>query len=299
AGQSIVAILSIIFGLKKMAEDGLTIQAVISIVIGVLFTFLFVRRQNHLDSPLIDLRLFRIPTFSISLLAYMAGAFVSFGGSVFIAQYLQLVLGLSPLVAGLWMLPWTLGFIVGSLLTPAMTRYMKPVTLMIIGFALAAIGYAILMQVHYLPPLVALVTGSIITSISMAPIFTLTTDFILSSAPPEKTGAASAISETSAEMGGALGVAILGSIGTAIYRVALASNAPASIPANVIAASQDTLGEALTEAGKLKVGAAELMLTAKNSFTDALQYILLISAIISAILAIVIYLRLGGRRTAQ
>jgi DHA2 family multidrug resistance protein-like MFS transporter len=297
AGQSIIAILSIIFGLKKIAEDGLTMLAGISILAGLLFGLMFIRRQNKLASPLIDLRLFRIPTFSVSLLAYMTGAFVSFGGSVFLAQYLQLVLGLSPLEAGLWMLPWTLGFIIGSLLTPVMIRYIKPVTLMTIGFVLGAIGYAILLQVQYLPPLMAIVIGSVITSISMAPVFTLTTDFIVNSAPPEKTGAASAISETSAEMGGALGIAILGSIGTAIYRIKLANDLPASIPGSVIASAEDTLGAALEEAAKLKQDGEALMMTAKESFTDALQFILLLSAILAAILAIVIYLKLGRSKS--
>ncbi|HTE27372.1 MFS transporter [Flavitalea sp.] len=297
AGQSIIAILSIIFGLKKIAEDGPTLQAGTSILIGIIFTFIFIRRQNKLASPLIDLRLFRIPTFSVSLLAYMTGAFVSFGGTVFLAQYLQLVLGLSPLKAGLWMLPWTIGFIIGSLLTPLIIRFMKPVRVMTIGFVLAAIGYAILLQLEYLPPLMAIVIGSVITSISMAPIFTLTTDFILNSAPPEKTGAASAISETSAEMGGALGVAILGSIGTAIYRLKLANELPASIPGSVVDAAEDTLGAALIEATNLKAGGEALMMIAKESFTDALQFILLISAILSAILAFIIYIKLGRAKS--
>jgi DHA2 family multidrug resistance protein-like MFS transporter len=297
AGQSIIAILSIIFGLKKIAEDGFSLLAGLSIIFGLLFVFLFIRRQLRLASPLIDLRLFRIPTFSISLLAYMTSAFVSFGGTVFIAQYLQLVLGLSPLYAGIWMLPWTIGFIIGSLLTPVFIRYVKPVRVMIIGFVLATIGYAILLQLEYLPPLLALVMGSVITSISMAPVFTLTTDFILNSAPPEKTGVASAISETSAEMGGALGIAILGSIGTAIYRLKLADDLPASIPGSSVDAAEDTLGAALIEATNLKEDGGALMMIAKESFTDALQFILLISSILCAILAIVIYTKLGRAKT--
>ncbi|RYF97218.1 MAG: MFS transporter [Chitinophagaceae bacterium] len=293
AGQSIAAILSVIFGLKKIAEEGLTLQAATSIVMGVVFTWLFIRRQNKLSSPLIDLKLFRIPRFSISLLAYMTAAFVSFGGSVFLAQYLQLVIGLSPLRAGLWMLPWTIGFIIGSLLTPFMIKYVRPVKLMTIGFIAAAIGYAIIMQLDTLPTFVVLVTGSLITSISMAPVFTLTTDFILNAAPPEKTGAASAISETSAEMGGALGIAILGSIGTAIYRLRLSSGLSGSVPRSVIDASEDTLGAALNEAQQLKQNGDVLRRVAQESFTDALQIILLVSAVLSAILAIIIYLKLA------
>ena len=93
-------------------------------------------------------------------------------------------------------------------------------------------------------------------------------------------------------MGGALGIAILGSIGTAIYRLKLASDLPASIPDPVVDAAEDTLGAALLEAMNLKDGGEALMIIAKESFTDALQFILLISAFLSAILAVFIYIRL-------
>jgi DHA2 family multidrug resistance protein-like MFS transporter len=225
----------------------------------------------------------------------MSSAFISFGVSIFISQYLQLVLGLSPLHAGLWMLPWTLGFIIGAFLTPVLIKYVRPVHLMSIGFALGGAGYLVIMQVVLFPPLTALVVGSLITSISMAPIFTLTTDFILSSAPPEKTGAASAMSETSAEMGGALGIAVLGSLGTAVYRIAMTKNLPASIPTVVADESKDTLGAALEQASKLSSDIG-LVSVAKQSFTEALQYTLGACAIIAFVLAVIIYLKLG--RTA-
>ncbi len=290
--QSIIAILSIIFGCKKIAEEGLTGQAFVSIIIGVVFIIFFVKRQNRLTTPLIDLKLFRISRFNISLLAYMMGAFISFGVSIFLSQYLQLVLGLSPLHAGLWMLPWTLGFIVGALLTPVLTKRINPVHLMSAGFILGGIGYFFIMQIENMPPLTAMVIGSLITSVSMAPIFTLTTDFILSSAPPEKTGAASAMSETSAEMGGALGIAILGSIGTAVYRIGIGRALEGRVPPASIETAKDTLGAALEESARLSDN--ELISTiAKQHFVDALQSTLLTCVIIAIALAIIIYLKLG------
>lgn len=299
AGQSIFAILSIIFGLKKIAENGLTIQAILSIVAGVIVLILFLRRQNKLASPLIDLRLFRIPAFSASLLAYMMGAFISFGSFIFISQYLQLVLGLSPLDAGLWTLPWAFGFIAGSLATPFVVRKIKPAYVMSIGFALAALGYGLITQIGNIPPLTAIVIGSIIFSFSMAPIFTLTTDFIIGSAPPEKAGAASAISETSAEMGGALGVALLGSIGTAIYRNNMVNAVPSSVPSDAAEAARDTLGGAIAEAGKLGSAGDELAIAAQQAFTTTVQYTLLVCAILSVVLAFVTFYRLRRPQAIQ
>ncbi len=297
--QSIFAILAIIFGLKKLAENGWNVQAAISIVAGVAIALLFLRRQTKLKVPLVDLNLFRIPSFSVSLLAYMMGCFISFGSYIFISQYLQLVLGLSPLQAGLWTLPWAMGFIAGSLLTPLIVRKIKPVHVITTGFALAALGYALVTQVENLPPLTAIVAGSVIYSFSMAPIFTLTTDFIMGSAPPEKAGAASAISETSAEMGGALGIAVLGSIGTAIYRTYMVSAVPASIPAAAAAAAKDTLGGAIAEAVKLGDAGKQLAAAAQQAFTNTLQYTLLLCAILSAILAFITLFRLKREVKAE
>ena len=147
-----------------------------------------------------------------------------FGRFLFIAQYLQLVLGLSPLEAGLWTLPWSVAFIVG-LDAGAGDRAPRPPGIRdgAAAWSLAAVGFGLLTQVdgHRRPrrPRRRLVG---LSSLGLAPVFTLATDLIVGAAPPERAGAASAISETGAELGGALGIAILGSIGTAVYRGAMA-----------------------------------------------------------------------------
>src|SRR5688572_27278012 len=105
AALSLVAVLAVIYGLKQMAQDGLEWLPVVSILAGLAVGFAFLRRQGRLAHPLIDVRLFRAPAFSASLAVYTLGILVLFGTFFFIFQYLQLVLGLSPLVAGLWTLP--------------------------------------------------------------------------------------------------------------------------------------------------------------------------------------------------
>ena len=88
---------------------------------------MFVRRQARLADPLIDLRLFRAPAFSASLAVYMLGTFVAFGIFVFMTQYLLLVLEMTPLEAGLWTVPFALGFIAGSMVAPRL-RALRPPT---------------------------------------------------------------------------------------------------------------------------------------------------------------------------
>ena len=106
---------------------------------------MFVRRQLRLESPIIDVRLFRIRAFSASLGTYFLGIFVVVGYFLFIAQYLQLVLGLSPLEAALWSLPSAVGFIVGSTIAPRIIHRFRPSVIMGVGMAIAAAGTAMLL----------------------------------------------------------------------------------------------------------------------------------------------------------
>ena len=122
AAMSLVAVLLVIWGLKQLAQDGWGLPPALSILAGLAVGVGFVRRQQRLADPLLDLRLFRRRAFSPALAANTLDFFVSFAALLFIAQYLQLVLGLSPLEAGVWMLPSSVGFILGSLLTPLLVR---------------------------------------------------------------------------------------------------------------------------------------------------------------------------------
>jgi DHA2 family multidrug resistance protein-like MFS transporter len=133
AGMSLSAVLLVIYGLKLIAQDGLEWVPAIAIVTGVVVGAMFLQRQRTLADPLIDLQLFRIPAFSGSLAVYMLATLVAFGTYIFTGQYFQLVLGLSPLEAGLWTLPWSLAFIVGSNLTPLLVRRFTPVQVMASG----------------------------------------------------------------------------------------------------------------------------------------------------------------------
>ncbi|MGQ0571418.1 MAG: MFS transporter [Armatimonadota bacterium] len=284
---SLAAVLAVIFGLKQIAQDGLALVPALSILGGLAVGIVFLRRQLKLADPLIDLRLFRIPAFSASLATYGLGILVLFGGFLFLPQYLQLVLGLSPLEAGLWSLPWAGAFIVGSMLTPLIVRRVRPAFVMAAGLALAAVGFGVFTQVDAASGLAVIVTGSVAFSLGLAPVFTLTTDLIVGSAPPERAGAASAISETGAEFGGALGIAILGSIGIAVYRSGMAGAVPAGIPLEAAAVARDTLGGAVAIAGQLPehLGAA-LVDAARVAFVQGLQLIAAISAVGSIGLAV-------------
>jgi DHA2 family multidrug resistance protein-like MFS transporter len=217
AALSLAAVLAVIYGIKRMAEQGSSWPAVLAVSTGLIVGTLFVRRQRRLADPLIDLRLFRSPAFSGPLAVYTLGTFLTFGAYLFIAQYLQRVLGLSPLRAGLAMLPFFFGFIVGSMLTPVIVRRLRPAFVMAGGLAIAAVGFGLFAAIDGATGVWLVVAGCIAFALGLAPVFTLATDLIVGAAPPERAGVAAAISETGSELGGALGIAILGSIATAAY----------------------------------------------------------------------------------
>ena len=147
---------------------------------------------------------------------YTLASLVAFGVFVYISQYLQFVLGLSPLHAGLWTMPLGAAFIAGSTLTPMIARRVRPADVIAGGLTLAAVGFAVLTQIGGGHDLVVIEFGMVIFSLGLAPVFTVVNDVIVGTASPERAGVVSAISETGSEFGGAIGIAILGSLGTAV-----------------------------------------------------------------------------------
>ena len=289
AAMSLTAVLTAIYGLKRIAQDGLGWAPVVWMLIGLAIGAAFLWRQWVLPHPLIDLRLFRTPAFSTSLATYTFGIFIAFGASLFIAQYLQLVLDMSPLRAGLWTVPEGAGFIAGSLLTPVIVRRMRPPLVVAAGLVLAAVGFGLIATVTVDSGLAVIVTGSIVFALGLAAVATLATDLIVGTAPPERAGAASALSETGAEFGGAFGIAILGSIGTAVYRAQLSDAMPAGVGPKAAEAAQGTLGGALVAAGHLphRVG-SELLAVAREAFTRGLRVVVIVAAIIAAAMAVLV-----------
>ena len=293
AVMSLAAVLAVIYGLKEIAQDGIGPIPALSILVGLGVGALFVRRQRTLADPMIDVSLFRIPSFSAALATNVLGIFIAVGYFLFIAQYLQLVLGLSPLEAGLWSLPSAVGFIVGSNLAPRVIHRFRPAFVLGGSLALAAVGLGLLLLVGESSGLAVLVTASLIISLAFSPMFNLTTELIVGSAPPERSGAASGISETGAEFGGALGISILGSIGTAVYRGEVASGLPAGIPPDAAEIARDTLGGAVAVAAQLpdQMGLA-LLDVARSAFVQGLHLVAGISAAIaiaSAIVAVLVF----------
>jgi DHA2 family multidrug resistance protein-like MFS transporter len=197
------------------------------------------------------------------------GAFFMGGLFLFISQYLQLVGGLSPLRAGLWLVPPAIGMIIGSMAGPALAERLGRWQVITGGMAVTAVGFSLLTQVEPTGAPGLLVFAMVVAAVGLGPGAALVTDIVVGSAPPEKAGSAASLSETSGEFGIAMGVALLGSLGTALYRGAV--TVPAEVSDEIAAAARSSLAGAVAATEQLPAGlAAQVLASAHKAFTTGL-----------------------------
>ncbi|WP_203416162.1 MFS transporter [Jiangella ureilytica] len=273
---SLGAVLPLVWGLKEIAADGVGAAAAGAAVAGLVVGTVFVRRQWSLADPVVDVRLFREPAFAAAVATLAVGIFVLWGANYYLAQYLQLVQGLDPLEAGLWTAPSAFGVIVGSLLAPRLTRRLRPGVVIGAGLTVSAAGFVLLTQLTATSGLGLLVAGSVTVSAGLGPMMALATDEVVGAAPPERAGAAAALSSMAPQLGGALGIAVLGSVVAAVFRGT--------------DTGADTLGAAVASVEDQVVLAA-----AREAFTDGISVAATVSAALVSALAITV-VALSARR---
>ena len=261
---------------------------------------MFVLRQRKLADPLLDLRLFANRAFSVALLVLLLGLGAMGGLYLFITQYLQLVEGLSPIEAGLWLLPAAVALIAASSLTPLITRRVRPGYVVGGALLISVLGYGLITQVDSADGLPLLVTGFVLVYAGISPMMVLGTDLVVGSAPPEKAGSAAAMSETGMEFGIALGVAGLGSVVTAAYRDEITGTLPDGLSGAASGAAGSTLTGADAVARELPgpLG-AQVIGPAREAFTGGLNLAAGVAAAVVAVLAVAAMVLLRHVRTAD
>jgi len=270
---SLAAMLPSVYAIKHVAAHGLDARAWAAVLLGGGSTVVFVRRQLRLEKPLLDMRLFADRAFSAALAVLLVGL-VSFGGMMFlITQHLQLVEGLSPVEAGLWMGPPALAMLIGGIGAPLIATRVPPGNVMASALALSLIGYALLALAET-DSKASVVAGCAFLYLGLGVIAALGTDIVVGAAPPERSGSAAALSETVQELGIATGVALLGSLTTAIYRTTIET--PPEAPRSVADPYDDSLSGATSVADQLP---AEALRSAQNAFTGGLNTAAIAAAI--------------------
>ncbi len=297
---SLLAMLPLVYGIKEIARDGVSALSVVALAAGLLAAAAFVHRQRTARHPMLDLELFRHRGFSVSVLMNLLAMFAVVGCAVFFTQYLQTVRGMSPLEAALWNLLPTLAVGGMTAVATSLTQRMDRAYVIALGFAIAAGGFVWLSWLEPGSALWYVLVASSVYASGLVMVMSLGNELAIGVAPPERAGSASALLESGTELGGALGMAILGSIGSAVYRGHMDDAVSAGLPSGAADAARETLAGAAAVAGELPGRAGEALLAAaRTAFTDGLQTAVLVAAGVMALAAALAIALLRGLRTTE
>ncbi|WP_329394359.1 MFS transporter [Streptomyces lydicus] len=297
---SLLAMLPLVYGIKEIARDGVSALPVVALAAGLLAAAAFVHRQRTARHPMLDLELFRHRGFSVSVLMNLLAMFAVVGCAVFFTQYLQTVRGMSPLEAALWNLLPTLAVGGMTAVATSLAQRMDRAYVIALGFAIAAAGFVWLSWLEPRSALWYVLVASSVYASGLVMVMSLGNELAIGVAPPERAGSASALLESGTELGGALGMAILGSIGSAVYRGHMDDTVSAGLPSGAADAARETLAGAAAVAGELPGRAGEALLAAaRTAFTDGLQTAVLVAAGVMALAAALAIALLRGLRTTE
>ncbi|MET9270745.1 MFS transporter [Kribbella sp. NPDC003557] len=265
---SLAAILPAIHGLKHLAAHGADVESVVALVAGAVFGWVFVRRQLRLADPLVDVRLFTRRTFSVTLGSMTAYSMLSGGVMVFVAQYFQLVKGMTPLAAGLALVPGMVTSTIGFQLAPRLAQRIRPGVLIPVGVAFTVAGMVV---VSLATSTTVLVIAFAVECLGPGALVILGTNLVIGAVPPEQAGSAGALTQTGNEFGYSLGIAVLGSVVTAVYR------------GRTDGRGGNSLGEAVSSGAT-----GDVLDQARDAFTSGLHLAAAITAVALTAMAILL-----------
>ena len=288
---SLGTVLPVIYGMQEIAASGANPVRLGSIAAGVAVGGVFVWRQARSSAPMIDLAMFRSRGFSGAVVLSLVAMFAVVGFAIFATQYLQSVRGMSPLTAALWSLVPMCGTGTAVPLSQRLVQRYDRAYVAAGSLLVAAAGYLLLTQLTAHSALWVCLVGASVYAAGAVAAMMIGSELIMGAVPPDRAGAAAAVVETSSEFGGALGMAVLGSIGVAVYRSDLAASAPAHLPPAALSAARSTLGGALSVARDLPgpLG-ADLDASARAAFSHGLD-----TAALGAAVAMVVAAALCAR----
>lgn len=278
---SFVAIVPLVYAIKAIVKEGPTIGFFAGAVIGIVAGIAFVLRQRRLTHPLVDVTLFTRPAFTGAVIANAVGIFALSGLFFFYSQYLQLVRGFSPFLAGVAELPATVASILAIVVIGWLVARLGRGRAIAISLFLTTAGLIGVALAESSPNYTWLAIALAVTGGGISIAATIAVDTIVSVVPRERAGAASSISETAYELGIALGIAVLGSVLNATYRAVV------PIPAGLSAADHVTLTDSLASATALSERLPEVFASAQLAFTEAMQTTAFVAAAVVAAAGVV------------
>ena len=294
-GLSFGALLPFVWAIKAAAHDGLSATAILMFAVGIAAGIMFVRRQNRSATPMLDMALFSHGPFSSSILANFLSIVGLIGFLFFTSQHLQLVLGLSPLAAGLVTLPGAIVSMIGGLYVVRLARRFAPWTLMVAGLILVSAGFLLILLFRHDLSVAAVVASFIVLELGVGVSQTISNDIIVASVPTAKAGAASAVSETAYELGAVVGTATLGTIFSTFYRSNITLTG--GLTEAQAADARESIAGAISVARDLPPALREpLAASARTAFDSGIAPTSLIAAALTLTAAVVVVMSFRGSR---
>ncbi len=294
---SIVALSSLVYGIIEGPHNGwISATTLGAFAVSAIAVVAFIWRESNTPNPMLDLHLFRDRRFSIASTGMTLTFFAMFGTFFLLAQYLQLVLDYSPLESGLIQLPFAFIMVLVAPQVPRFVRRFGSAGVVPVGMTCIAVGLALLTLLEVDSGLLNVYLAMVPLATGMALSMTPQTSLIMSSVPVSRAGVGSAMNDTTRELGGALGVAVLGSIVTARY-VSGVSSTITELPAQAHEAVESGLAGAIAVGSQIggEQGTA-IIDTAKQAFVDGLGSAAIVGALVVVAAAVVARLLLpkGG-----
>ncbi|MGW2160056.1 MFS transporter [Nonomuraea sp. NPDC001699] len=293
----LLAALPLVYAIKQLSSGGDLRACVAGAAVGSVFLTLFLRRQRRLAAPMVDLSLFRNVGFSLSLTSAAVAMFSLVGTTLFLTQYLMLVLDLRPVVAGLATSPAAVTSILGATLAARIARQVRPGFIIGQGMLSMAVGFLQVVRLDTQPDPVTLVAATALLGWGIGSASAVTSDMVVALAPRSKAGAVSGTFQFSTEFGAALGAAVLGSIGLAVYRSSLLGSDLTGMPEVPSAAVRETLGGALATAEKLSGESGEILrAAARAAYVDGMHIAAVSSMAISVLAGVLVIIGLRRKK---
>jgi EmrB/QacA subfamily drug resistance transporter len=296
---STVAIGTLVYALIDAPARGWTsMPTLMTFMVAAMAGVMFVRWELRRDEPMLDIRLFADRSFASGSLA-LAMLFFALAGTSFLqAQYLQFVLDYTPLAAGAALVPAAVGMVLGTGVGAHVAGMLGGRIAVVSGIVTAGAGVvvqAVLIDgTSYVPTGVGLLLFGLGAGIAMAP----ATELIMSTLPPERAGVGSAVNDTVREVGGALGIAVIGSVAASAYTSSLSGHLD-GVPVDVQAAASDNLGATLEVSQHLGAQGTELAAAARDAFTSSMSSSLWVGVALAAVAAVIAWTRLPKQDRAD
>jgi EmrB/QacA subfamily drug resistance transporter len=269
---SIAGLLSLVYGIIDGGEHGFGRLSVwLWIGLGLAILAAFIRQERRSDHPSLDVKLFSDARFSAAVATIGLVFFAAFGTLFFLAFYLQLVRGYTPLQAGLLMTPFAAAQLIFAPQSAGMVKRFGPKAVCAVGLGLVTIGLAGFALVGTSTPIWVLLVLTFVQGAGMANVVPPSTESIMSSLPPQRAGVGSAVSNTIRQVGGALGVAILGAVLSAVYRSEIGDSLSA-LPAAARSAAGESISGTYGVAEHAGPAAAPLIHAANSAFVTAMHW---------------------------